>query len=135
MMIELSERSIQEVIELHAFFQGWLRGELAASDTVFSRFTNATALEFTLISPNGTAAGYAETARWIRDAHDTRPGVLLWTDDHLVRYADERIALVTYREHQTLAGVTTLRISSALFRRADIAPQGVAWLHVHETWA
>jgi hypothetical protein len=134
MMTELSDRSIQEVIELHAFFQGWLRGELPASDAVFSRFTNATAPEFMLISPTGAAAGYAETSGWIRNAHGTRPGVLLWTDNHLIRYADERIALVTYHEHQTLAGATTLRISSALFRRADAAPLGVAWLHVHETW-
>lgn len=133
-MTEIDERCIQEVIELHAFFQAWLAGEAPESDAAFARFTSATAPEFTLISPDGKVAGFTDTARWIRNAYGTRPGVRLWTDDHVVRYVDEHVVLITYREHQTRDGATTMRISSALFRRADAAPRGVLWLHVHETW-
>lgn len=133
-MTEIDECCILEVIELHAFFQAWLRGELPASDAVFSRFASAVGPEFILISPGGKVAGFTETAGWIRSAYGTRPGVLLWTDDHVVRYADEHVVLITYREHQTRDGATTMRISSALFRRDDAAPRDVLWLHVHETW-
>jgi hypothetical protein len=40
--------------------------------------------------------------------------------------------LVTYEEHHLPAG--TARASSAWFRPAASAPNGVRWLFVHETW-
>ena len=125
---------IREVVELHAFFQAWLRGELPDHDHVFARFLGATAPEFALISPDGQTAGLAETADWIRRAHGARPGVLLWTDEHAAPFADDEAALITYREGQTRDSMTTLRICSALFRRKPDAPNRVVWLHVHETW-
>ncbi len=125
---------IQEVVDLHTFFQAWLRGELLDRDPVFNRFIQATAPDFMLISPTGQAAGLTETADWIRRAHGTRPGVRLWTDEHVARFADDQVALLTYREWQTRDNVTTLRISSALLRRKLDAPNRVVWLHVHETW-
>lgn len=129
----LADRSIAEVIELHAFFQAWLRGDLPANQEVFQRFTAATAPDFIMIAPDGSVTDLHNTASWIYAAHGKRPGVLLWTDEHVVRHADEQTALVTYREWQTLANVTKGRISSALFRREPTAPLGVVWLHVHET--
>jgi hypothetical protein len=130
----LIDQCVQEVIDLHAFFQAWLRGELADRAEVFSRFIDAVAPEFTLISPTGQAARLPETAEWIRRAHGARPGVKLWTDEHTAHFAADGAALLTYREWQTWNGATTLRISSALLRRAPAAPNGVAWLHIHETW-
>ena len=41
---------------------------------------------------------------------------------------------MTYREWQTHAGVTTLRLSSALLVADARAPLGLSWLHVHETF-
>lgn len=124
----------QEVIGLHDFFQVWLEGSVPPTDAVFDRFFLATSPAFTLISPDGQAAGREATAAWIRAAYGTRRGFRLWTDEHCLRAAGVDWALVTYREWQTHAGVTTLRLSSALLVADACAPQGLSWLHVHESW-
>jgi hypothetical protein len=129
-----AKAAIQEVIDLHIFFQEWLDGSLPNTDAAFARFHAATAAGFTLISPDGSIAAGADTATWIQTAHGTRRGFRLWTDAHNVRYVNDNLAVVTYQEWQTRDGVTTGRISTAIFVAAPAAPNGVAWLHVQETW-
>ena len=124
----------REIIDLHTFFQGWLDGSLSNNAAVFARFAAATDPRFTLIGPDGSQAGFAATAAWIQAAHGARPGFRLWTTDHTLLHQAGECAVTTYREWQFLAGVTTVRISTAVFRPAPDAPHGVAWLHVHETW-
>jgi hypothetical protein len=123
-----------EIIGLHDFFQAWLDGSLPATDAVFARFLQATSPSFTLIAPDGTTAGRDATAAWIRAAHGTRAGFRLWTDEHRLCAGGEDWALVTYREWQTRAGATTLRLSTALLMADADAPLGLSWVHVHETW-
>ena len=130
----LQSACFQEVIDLHAFFQGWLDGTLPNDDALFARFAAANNPAFTLISPDGSMAGGAATGSWIRAAYGTRPGFRLWTDAHQMHYQDANLAIVTYREWQTREGATTVRISTAVFRTAPAAPNGVAWVHIHETW-
>ena len=127
-------RAIQEVIDLHTFFEAWLGGALPETDAEFARFVVATDADFTLISPEGRTMDSAAVSAWIRSAHGTRPGFRLWTTDHHVIYAGYDCALVTYLEWQARDAVTTCRISSALFVADDAAPNGYAWRHVHETW-
>lgn len=126
--------AIQEVIELHAFFEAWLGGALPNEEHAFARFTTATAPDFTLIGPEGNAMDAAAVAGWIRQSHGTRPGFRLWTSDHRLLHADGACALVTYLEWQTRDDATTCRISTALFLAAPGAPNGYIWRHVHETW-
>ncbi len=126
--------AIQEVIDLHTFFEEWLGGALPADDAIFARFSAATDPGFTLIGPDGAMMESAAIAGWIRHAHGTRPGFRLWTTDHRLHYADAGCALVTYREWQTRDGVTTCRFSTAFFVPAATAPLGLCWRHVHETW-
>lgn len=125
---------IREVIDLHDFFEAWLGGALPENDAEFSRFTAATAPDFTLISTEGEEMAYDAVSTWIRQAHHTRPGFRLWTTDHRIRYSDEQNVLVTYAEWQERDGVTTRRISSAWFTASSAAPNGFLWRHVHETW-
>jgi hypothetical protein len=129
--LEACER---EIVGLHAFFQAWLEGSAPATDAAFARFLQATSTAFTLISPDGTTAGAATTAAWIRASHGTRPGFRLWTDEHRLRAGGDDWALVTYREWQTNQDVTTLRLSTALLLTDANAPLGLCWAHVHETW-
>lgn len=44
------------------------------------------------------------------------------------------IALVTYEESQSRDGDKRVLFSSALFRDKEGTPNGLEWLHVHETW-
>jgi hypothetical protein len=126
--------AIQEVIDLHTFFEAWLGGVLPDNDREFARFTAANDPGFTLIGPDGATLDAAAVAGWIRHAHGTRLGFRLWTTDHQLRYADDAGALVTYLEWQTRDDVTTCRVSTAFFVAAPGAPHGFAWRHVHETW-
>ena len=130
----MQDACVCEIVELHAFFQGWLDGSLPNSDEVFARFAAATAPDFTLIGPDGSMAHFAATAAWIRAAHGTRPGFQLWTTDHQLQHQDGNCAVVTYREWQTLSGATNVRVSTAVFQSDPAAPNGVVCLHVHETW-
>lgn len=125
---------LREIGELHDFFQAWMRGELPRTDAAFARFPAALDARFMLISPAGQAAGVEETVAWIRSAHGSRPDFRLWTTDHQVRFEAAGCVLATYQEWQTRDGVTTTRLSSVLFRADPAAPNGVAWVHVHETW-
>lgn len=126
--------AIQEVIDLHTFFEAWLGGALPETDAAFARFTTVTAPDFTLIGPDGVMLTADAVASWIRQSHGTRPGFRLWTTDHRLHYANDACALVTYLEWQTQNDVTTCRISSALFVAALDAPNGYVWRHVHESW-
>lgn len=130
----LQEACFQEVIDLHAFFQGWLDGTLPESDAVFARFAAANDPAFTLVSPDGSMAGGVETGAWIRAAHGTRRGFKLWTDAHQMHFQDGNTAVVTYREWQTRDGATSVRRSTVVFYVTPTAPNGVAWAHIHETW-
>lgn len=126
--------AIQEVIDLHIFFEAWLGGALPETDAEFDRFTTATAPGFTLISPDGAEMDYTTVSTWIRRSYATRRGFRLWTTDHRLRYDDGGCALVTYLEWQERDGVTTCRISSALFVTNAASPTDYLWRHVHETW-
>ncbi|MBE2240152.1 MAG: DUF4440 domain-containing protein [Caldilineaceae bacterium] len=126
--------AIQEVIDLHTFFEAWLDGALPESDAAFARFAATTDPHFILIGPDGKVLDRDGVAAWIRRAHGTRRGFRLWTTDHLIRYEDGDCTLVTYLEWQTRDGVTTCRTSTALLITHAAAPNGLQWRHVHETW-
>ncbi len=129
-----SHPATREVIELHDFFQAWLTAALPETDDAFARFAGTAAPGFTLISPDGRQLDRATVTAWIREAYGSRPGSRLWTTDHAIRYEDDRCVLATYLEWQTRDGVTTCRISSALFVADGSAPNGLLWQHVHESW-
>ncbi len=42
--------------------------------------------------------------------------------------------MMTLIRHQARSGETTGRRASAHLRRKDGTPNGVEWLHLHETW-
>jgi hypothetical protein len=42
--------------------------------------------------------------------------------------------LATYEEWQVIEGETRGRLSTALFRNREGTPNGIEWVHLHETW-
>jgi hypothetical protein len=123
-----------EIVELHQFFERWFAATLAPSDANFARVLTALAPDFALISPDGRLAAGATVIDWLRGGYGTRPLFRLWTDKITVRHTGGELTLATYEEWQVINGVTSCRLSSALFRAQGAAPNGVVWLHVHETW-
>jgi hypothetical protein len=136
-MRPLADRCMEEILELHAFFEGWMGGA-AMSEAALSRCASALAPGFILIGPDGrermrepVLAGLRAQRRAHADAE--RP-FRLWIERPTPRFVRDGLCLATYEEWQTSHGQTTARRSSALFIESPTAPRGVAWLHLHETW-
>lgn len=123
-----------EIVELHEFFQGWLDGTLPPTDAAFARLVDSTGAQFTLISPSGELATREALLRDLRAAHGSRPGWRMWIERAQLRCQRGGLAVATYEEWQQDAAGTTARISTAVLAEQAGAPNGLAWLHVHETW-
>lgn len=131
-MFEACER---EVRSFHEFLEGWLSGTVPETDAAFAR-TDALAAPFEIVGPDGERRDRAALLADLRAAHGSRPALTVEIQDVRRRIADAEgdLALVTYRERQADAGESTVRLTSALFGNDPDAPNGVAWLHAHETW-
>ena len=127
-------RCRDEVEQLHAFFQAWFRGELPPDDEAFARFADVLAPTFTMIGPTARAGDRAATLAAVRSGHGAEQDMTIEIRDHRHRLSAGDVSLVTYEEWQTRGGQTRGRISSVLFRERDGLPNGLEWLHVHETW-
>ncbi len=124
----------REIEELHAFFVAWFRGELPRTPAAFARFTNVTAPEFTLISPDGALIDYVTAVDWIENAHNSRTHFNIWIDNFRIHQQRDDVTIVTYHEMGARDDGVTARLSTAIFAADDDAPNGIIWLHVHETW-
>ncbi|GAB5467369.1 MAG: hypothetical protein Kilf2KO_03990 [Rhodospirillales bacterium] len=128
----------REVVDLHVFLQDWLTGVLPRDVASFARFEGVIGEAFLVISPRGSvterpalltefeANHGALTAR----ADDFR----IWVENYRCLHQLGDRALVLYEEWHRLGEETSARLTTALFERAPDRPNGVAWLHVHETW-
>jgi len=134
----MRERCEAEVIGLHRFLEQWFSGALPATEQEVERFKSVMAEGFAIISPRGVSTGREEMIAELERAHgslaDADKGFRIWVADVHLRHDLGDAALVTYAEYQELSGETTGRRTSALFRRKIDAPNGVEWVHMHETW-
>ena len=135
----MTERCEKEVVELHQFFQAWFGGVLTNDDDSLRRFGGVLAEGFLIVPPSGAATEREPLIERLRGAHGSwatgseRPG-RIWIEKLRVRRSVEDWAIVTYEEWQEVGGETRGRISTAVFGRREGTPNGVEWLHVHETW-
>ena len=119
----------REIVELHEFFRQWFRGELPATDEGFARFDRVMAPEFEIVSPGGKILDRAAIRAAARDRHGSDGGFAMEIRNHRHRVDLDDAALVTYEEWQGGKG----RVSTALLQRKSGTPNGVEWVHVHET--
>ena len=128
----LAEKALREVKDRHLFFADWLAGRLAktALDGAMRGFLP----NFRRIAPDGSEMDRTALAAWLAAHRGTM------TQSFAIEIADLRIVLdasacaaVRYREIQP-GHTPPSRIATALFVPEVAAPNGVAWLHVQETW-
>jgi hypothetical protein len=135
---DVETRCRNEVIELHRFFEDWYNGVIEESDEQFSRLEMALGEGFLIISPDGRKTArkpLLTSLRRLHASHCNDPSPFrIWIGNVTVRPLTERIVLVTYEEWQENDGERKGRLSSALFRNNAKGPNGLEWLHVHETW-
>lgn len=127
------EACYREVVDLHAFFEAWFSGRVRRSETSFARVAHALAEDFRYIDRAGGLRGQRDVLASISDQHGQHPGFGIEIRNFDPRFESQPYAVVVYEEHQTLDDVPNARVSTAVFRRSNRAPEGVEWVHLHET--
>ncbi len=132
----MEDRCRLEVVELHRFFQDWFNAELPDDDASFDRFDGVLAEDFEIIGPNGSRTERAALIPALRSGHGRSAGEPFTIEVRGVRSrtVGDGLVLVTYEEHQRTGEEYRGWQSSALFRAREGLPNGVEWLHVHETY-
>jgi hypothetical protein len=138
-MTDLETRCRNEVDELHAFFEQWFNGDLPPSEAALARFTDVMAPGFHIVSPDGAMRDRAAIIRLVREGHgsglvDGERTVRIWIEHLALRAASDHVAVVTYEEWQQRGGEQSGRLSTAVLQNIRDTPNGLRWLHVHETW-
>jgi hypothetical protein len=64
----------------------------------------------------------------------THSDIRIWIRNIQVLHQYDDLLLSSYEEWQEIDGMVTTRLSSVLFKQVGIHPNGLLWLHVHETW-
>jgi hypothetical protein len=124
-----------EIVQLHQFFQDWYNNTLAPTDENFTRVTQVLGREFFIIFPDGKIIDRQSLIASLRRAHNSHTSMRIRIKNVQIRQRVNNLILATYEEWQETEGqTTTARLSSVLFQEALSTPNGLQWLHVHETW-
>lgn len=123
-----------EIQELHAFFVQWFRGELPNTDEAFARLESVLAEDFSLVTPGGEILDRAPLLASIRNDHGQREGFAIEIREPLLKAQSGSVLVATYEEWRQADGDQTARFCTVVFRTRPGTPNGLAWLHVHETW-
>ncbi|WP_262298222.1 hypothetical protein [Microvirga sesbaniae] len=132
----LARAALEEVADLHAFFEAWLGGRLDRTRAEFSRLENVLGDEFSMVSPGGAKLRRSDVTSWIWDAHGTRENTagfrIVAVEPELLLLRPPLVVL-RYVEEQEADGVVTRRWATAVFEVSAKAG-GVRWLALQETW-
>lgn len=131
----MDERCEREIRDLHRFFEDWFTGRLPDDEPTFQRLDAALADEFRIIPPDGQPMDKSQLVERLRSAHGAHPdaGFVIEIRNVQSRYREPPLYLVTYEEWQRHNNDSwNGRLSSAWFREAEDAPNGLQWLHLHE---
>ena len=130
----LTDLAIAETIALHEFFNDWL-GKVDGGGCDFGECAGALAADFRMIGPDGEIMAEPDISNWLLNERGTRAdGFHITVREPRGVWQDGDAAIIEYIEEQVRHGVTTRRLSSALFTRNPEAPRGVVWRHLQETW-
>lgn len=124
----------REIMDLHNFFEDWIAGKLPKTTKSFARFETVLHTRFRHISPTGTMLDKNAMIRQLWEAYASDPEIKIWIGSFSIRMHFEWGTLATYKEWQQRGDSVRGRISTVLFLQHPDRPNGLEWLHVHETW-
>ncbi len=133
----LARAALQEVADLHTFFEGWLGGTAENTPAVFSRLESSLGWDFTMVAPSGARLQRQDVIAWVRGAYGAKgkPGpfriAVVEAELLLLR---PPIVVLRYVEEQATGPVISRRRSTAVFEAQEKGQDGVKWLALHETW-
>ena len=131
----MQDRLRHEIEDVHGFIAAWFRGDVARDDALFETgLAGRLAAEFVNIQPSGRLLSRADLVEGVRAGFGQSPEFQITISDVVLRFAADKLALVTYVEHQSGArnsAPQNSRISSVWFH--VVADGRPVWLHIHET--
>lgn len=116
-----------EVRELHSFFERWFAGTADRAESARLDVLDDT---FHMIDPDGRLQSVGDVRSAIENAYGRR-SVLIEIRNVQVHPS---APVGTYEEWQTTDGELTGRLSSAVMKGDPLSPNGLRWMHLHETW-
>ena len=127
----MSDSVINEVIELHEFFQAWLCGSIEKTREVYARFENAMDDGFIMIPPDSGLLPRSTIMEIFWEEHGNKTSSFrIEIKNPVAREMADSLYLVSYEEWQ-FETEQTARVTTALMKETS---QGIHWLSVHESW-
>jgi len=128
--MSLVERAETETIDFHRFLECWF----AERTDDPGRLDAVLAKDFHIVSPQGEVTSRAEMIEEVEAAHGVYDDAefSIRIEAFEPRYVAEEVCLATYEEWRRVDSRSEGRVSTALFREGG-TPNGVEWVHVHET--
>ena len=120
----------REIIELHDFFQAYFLAKIDSID----RFVATLEPDFTMIGPDGHLSDRSQVVEAVRAGHGHTDSLEILTSDHTLLAARAGLIVARYVETHHLAARSNRRITTVVFAERTDRPNGVGWLHAHETW-
>jgi hypothetical protein len=119
----------REIRSLHAFFESSFSG----TGETGKRAHRALGPEFEMVAPDGESLDRETVLEGI-EASAGEYGPEFAIEVRNLRTVDrtEDRCVVRYEEHQS--NPDSARVSTAVFAPEVDAPEGVRWVHLHETW-
>lgn len=129
----MADKYEQEIIDLHQYFEDWFIGKLEKTETRVSRLADVLADNFHIIASDGHITTRDTLIPALFNAYGTRSDFRIWIENVVIQQQVNDISVVTYEEWQSSDGQMTTRTCTVIFRENTSAPNGVIWLHVHES--
>lgn len=134
---ETTARCSREIVELHQFFQDWFAGTLPDTDDAFARFAAVLHPDFHIVGTSGRVLDRAAILALVRDGHarsaGAEPPFVIEVRNVKWRSAVDGGYVLTYEEWQGRGKADAGRTSTVLLRPTSTGPNGLQWMHVHET--
>mmetsp|Transcript_1270 Transcript_1270/g.2281 ORF Transcript_1270/g.2281 Transcript_1270/m.2281 type:complete len:147 (-) Transcript_1270:312-752(-) len=127
-----------EVIRIHAFFVDWLTGRYPNSSEIFWKGCGkAFSKDLVLINPSGEVSRNGDLRYELQKAYGNLEGsnFNMKIRNFQVLQSHPDWCLTMYEKWHYHGSITTARQCTALFRPNPSAPNGVEWVHIHETWS
>lgn len=119
-----------EIDELHAFFEAYFLGH----ENSLERAESVLADDFAIVGPDGVEVDRAGTIAMLKAGHARAESITITTSEHQLLFESDELVVASYVEHHQLAERQNERLSTVCFVPAAMAPNGVRWFRVHETW-
>lgn len=126
----------REIVEFNVFTVKWLRGEVPNTDAAFQRLTGVISNGAKAIYPWGMESSLAEALDGLRQKYGSTQGIetFIWFDNIQERRLADGVHLVTWQPWEQFGGKERRGyFASAILLAKAGTPNGVEWLHFHET--